>query len=105
MVWILEEASAPCGFMVAHALDRDWEIENLVIAPSARGRGFGTRLLLEMLHNARAQGAQTVFLEVRESNFAARALYRKCGFRESGRRPRYYCQPEEDAILYHLSYP
>ena len=44
--------------------------------------------------------ARTILLEVRESNSAARKLYEKCGFVQSGRRQRYYKQPEEDAILY-----
>ena len=48
---------------------------------------------------ARGRGAAAVFLEVRESNQAARALYEKWAFLESGRRPRYYKDPEEDAIL------
>ena len=80
----------------------EWEIENIAIAGPARRRGLGTRLLGELLDLARAQGAESVFLEVRESNHAARALYEKWSFIESGRRKKYYKDPEEDAILYRL---
>ena len=50
------------------------------------------------------RGAGAVFLEVRESNRAARALYEKWAFLESGRRRGYYKDPEEDAILYRLDF-
>jgi ribosomal-protein-alanine N-acetyltransferase len=49
---------------------------------------------------AEAQGAESVFLEVRESNRAARFLYEKWSFVESGRRKQYYQGPQEDAIVY-----
>jgi len=82
----------------------EWEIENIALAGPARRRGLGTRLLGEFLDLARAQGAEAVFLEVRESNRAARALYEKWSFMRSGRRQRYYKDPEEDAILYRLGF-
>ena len=101
---VLEEQSIVLGFLVARALDPEWEIENLAIAASAQRRGLGTRLLREFLDLTRRQGTPAVFLEVRESNLAARGLYEKRGFIESGRRKRYYRNPEEDAILYRLSF-
>jgi ribosomal-protein-alanine acetyltransferase len=90
------------GFVMARPVGTEWEIENLAIAGPARRRGLGTRLLGEFLDLARARGAESVFLEVRESNRAARALYGKWSFTESGRRKKYYKHPEEDAILYRL---
>jgi ribosomal-protein-alanine N-acetyltransferase len=45
-----------------------------------------------------------VYLEVRESNRAARSLYVKCAFIESGHRKSYYSEPEEDAVLYRLDF-
>jgi ribosomal protein S18 acetylase RimI-like enzyme len=56
----------------------------------------------EFLALARSRGAEEIFLEVRESNLAARRLYETSGFSESGRRQSYYQQPQEDAIVYHL---
>jgi len=101
---ILQEGSAFHGFVIARVVGAEWEIENIAVAGPARRRGLGTRLLGELLDMARAQGAAAVFLEVRESNHAARALYEKWAFRESGRRRRYYKNPGEDAILYRLDF-
>jgi len=102
MALIIEDESGLEGFVVARVVEREWEIENIVIAGPARRRGLGARLLGELLDLARARGANAVFLEVRESNRAARALYEKWAFLEGGRRSRYYKDPEEDAILYRL---
>ncbi len=99
---VIEEAQVQ-GFIIARTLGVEWEIENIAIAGKARRRGLGARLLGEVLNLARARDAQSVFLEVRESNRAARALYEKWSFREDGRRKKYYKDPEEDAILYRLA--
>ncbi len=56
----------------------------------------------ELANLARSQHAQSIFLEVRESNQAARSLYLKCAFVESGHRKSYYQNPPETAILYKL---
>lgn len=101
---VIEEAAHLHGLLVARQIAQEWEIENLAVAGPARRRGLGTRLLGEFLNQVRAQGAHAVFLEVRESNRAARALYEKWAFAESGRRAGYYHHPEEDAILYRLTF-
>jgi ribosomal-protein-alanine N-acetyltransferase len=101
---VIEEAAALQGFLVAHEIAGEWEIENIAVAGVARRRGLGTRLLGEFLKLASAEGAIAVFLEVRESNHAARLLYEKWSFQESGRRSGYYTQPQEDAIVYRLSF-
>jgi ribosomal-protein-alanine N-acetyltransferase len=88
------------GFLVASVLDLECEIENIVVANSERRNGFGKQLLNEFLRVSRGAGAKTVFLEVRQSNLAARTLYERASFVESGRRQGYYKEPEEDAILY-----
>jgi [ribosomal protein S18]-alanine N-acetyltransferase len=104
LVLILEEDSGVQGFITGRVLDEEWEIENVVVAGPARRRGFGTRLLGEFLELARARAAKAIFLEVRESNLAARKLYEKRAFVESGRRNRYYREPEEDAIAYRVEF-
>jgi ribosomal-protein-alanine acetyltransferase len=101
---ILQEESNLQGFVIARVVSEEWEMENIAIAGSARRRGLGTRLLGEFLDLARAKGGAAVFLEVRESNQAARALYEKWAFLESGCRRRYYKDPEEDAILYRFDF-
>src|SRR5271155_5327120 len=65
---VIAEEAGLRGFIIGRALDKEWEIENIAVAGPARRRGLGTRLLGEFLDLARGQGAEAVFLEVRESN-------------------------------------
>ncbi len=97
---VVADGGEVLGFLVARTLGPDWELENVVTAPVARRRGLASQLILELLEVARQRGAESVHLEVRESNQQARALYRKLGFRESGRRRSYYSNPIEDALVY-----
>lgn len=99
---VLEEEADICAFLIARSVGTEWELENIAVAGRARRRGLGTRLLGEFLDQAKAQGGKLVFLEVRESNHAARALYEKWAFFESGRRTGYYRDPAEDALIYRL---
>ncbi len=91
------------GFLTAQHVPPEWELENIVVAPIARRKGLGKRLLNELLAAAKKTNSTAVFLEVRESNVPARTLYEKTGFEQSGRRKSYYTNPSEDAILYRLS--
>jgi len=91
------------GFLVALNLGIEWELENLVVEAASRHRGLGRQLMNELIRRARAAGGQSVFLEVRESNSAACALYQSAGFTETVRRKRYYANPAEDAVVYRLS--
>ena len=104
VVLVIEEDSVQ-GFIVGRDLGPEWEIENIVVASSGQRRGLGTRLVQKLLDLARSRGAQVVFLEVRESNSAARALYSKSGFVETGRRNSYYRNPEEDALVCKKLFP
>jgi [ribosomal protein S18]-alanine N-acetyltransferase len=90
------------GFLVARCAPAEWEIENVVVEVVLRRQGIAQSLIEELLQEARHRGVAAILLEVRESNAAARALYRKMGFHEEGRRPRYYARPEEDALLLRL---
>jgi [ribosomal protein S18]-alanine N-acetyltransferase len=105
LLLVLEEEGAVRGFLVASCTGSDWEIENVVVDESSRRRGFGRHLLADFLTAARSQCAKAVFLEVRQSNTPARALYEKHGFLQTGRRTAYFRNPSEDAILYRLLLP
>src|SRR5207237_3037918 len=72
---VVEDQSAVQGFAVARVLGRDWELENILVADQAQRRGLGARLLGELVSLARSQGAQSIFLEVRESKRADRGFY------------------------------
>lgn len=94
---------APTGilaFLVARHVAPDWELENIVVAPTARRKCLGKRLLQDLLSIARESNSSSVFLEVRDSNTAARTLYEQAGFAPTGRRKSYYTNPQEDAVLY-----
>jgi ribosomal-protein-alanine N-acetyltransferase len=99
---VVEKETGMQGFIACRAFGDEWEIENIAVAEPARRCGLGARLLGEFLDRARGQGAKSIFLEVRESNLAARSLYEKWVFVEVGRRKHYYREPEEDAIVYRL---
>jgi ribosomal-protein-alanine N-acetyltransferase len=91
------------GFLIAHHVAGEWEIENILVAADCRRRGLASQLMRDFLAIARQKNADAVFLEVRESNQAARAFYEKWGFRTSGRRANYYRTPDEDALTYRLT--
>ncbi|MEA3345256.1 MAG: ribosomal protein S18-alanine N-acetyltransferase [Chloroflexota bacterium] len=74
-------------------------ISTLAVAPQWRRQGLGLFLVLHMLNRAAALGMREVALEVRVSNQAAQNLYRKCGFKHSGRQRGYYRDTGEDALL------
>jgi ribosomal-protein-alanine N-acetyltransferase len=94
-----DQARAIVGYSVSvHAAD-EAEIANLAVAAAARRRGIATALLRNLVSDAKRRGAKSIFLEVRESNVAARRLYAAHGFTEVGRRSRYYQKPVEDALL------
>ncbi len=100
IAFVYEEAGALQGFLIARATDADCELENIVVGRRSQSRGIGSNLIRALIGAARTQKVERIFLEVRESNLGARALYEKCGFAITGRRKAYYTAPAEDAILY-----
>jgi ribosomal-protein-alanine N-acetyltransferase len=99
---VSDKQSVVHAFLIGRILGNEWEIENMVVAESLRRQGIGKMLLDKFLAASRTEGAKAAFLEVRESNVAARRLYEGRGFAENGRRQRYYTEPAEDAILYQI---
>ncbi|MBE6599388.1 MAG: ribosomal-protein-alanine N-acetyltransferase [Ruminococcaceae bacterium] len=87
------------GYGCLSVLPPEGEILNIAVSPEERGRGVGQLLLTAMLNHAAGEGVDTVFLEVRESNTAARSLYEKNGFSPIGIRKNYYIKPTEDAVV------
>jgi ribosomal-protein-alanine N-acetyltransferase len=78
-------------------------ISTIAIHPDWRGWGLGEWLLLALLEAGQALGGETATLEVRPSNQSALALYQKYQFQEVGRRPRYYSDNDEDALIFTTS--
>jgi [ribosomal protein S18]-alanine N-acetyltransferase len=100
MALVSEERSAVQAFLIGRIVGSEGELENMVVSNSRRRQGIGKMLVEEFLGLSGSEGARVIFLEVRESNVAARRLYESYGFAEKGRRQRYYAEPAEDAILY-----
>jgi [ribosomal protein S18]-alanine N-acetyltransferase len=97
---ISSERPALLGFLIAHRIDAEWELENIAVSAMARRGGVGTSLLSAFLQHVSAENGSAIFLEVRESNQSARGFYSKVGFEEIGVRKSYYSAPAEDAVLY-----
>jgi len=93
------------GYVIAQDAADEGEILNLAVAPSRYRGGIGRALVEQVLVALAERGARQVFLDVRESNAAARALYEGVGFEEVRRRSRYYRRPVEDAIVLRAAIP
>ena len=88
--------AAFCACWVIHD---ELHINTIAVDSAVRRRGLATRLMEHVLRDAARDGARRATLEVRRSNTAALALYQRLGFRVTAVRPRYYSQPEEDALI------
>ena len=77
----------------------DGHITTIAVDPDRQGDAVGTRLMLVLTREAIARGATAITLEVRASNEAANALYRRFGFQPVGTRKGYYRNPDEDALV------
>ncbi len=87
------------GLAVASLTPPDSELESIAVVSAAQRRGVGRGLWQFLAAALSAGGASQTFLEVRASNLRARAFYRSLGFTEVGRRPAYYADPAEDAVI------
>lgn len=85
-----------CGFL--YVLD-EAEIPNVCVKASARRQGVGRKMLEVLITEAKTLGIAVLYLEVRESNEAAKALYVSLGFLPNGIRKNFYEQPQENAVL------
>ena len=101
-VLVAEASRGVSGYLVGREAGGTGEVLNLAVAPEFRRRGVGEALLEAGLAAFRRSRVDEVFLEVRESNSSARALYARHGFRPVGQRSAYYRNPKEDAVVLRL---
>jgi len=87
------------GMAVVWIVVDEAHIATIAIHPDYRGHGYGKKLLAESLRMAMRRGATLATLEVRENNLPAQQMYGKFGFKTVGRRPHYYKDNNEDAVL------
>lgn len=90
---------AVVGMMVVWVVLDEAHIATLSVHPHMRRRGIARRLLSVGLTHAAREGCESALLEVRAGNLGAQRLYESFGFEVVGRRPRYYQDNNEDALL------
>jgi ribosomal-protein-alanine N-acetyltransferase len=91
--------TAIAGMLVLWLILDEAHIASVAVHPQMRQMGIGRELVRTALLNAANEGAASALLEVRAGNFAAQRLYQEFGFEVVGKRPRYYKDNGEDALL------
>jgi len=99
---VAETGRGLAGYFIGREVAGTGEVLNLAVAPEFRRRGIGGALLDAGLSALQRRSVEEVFLEVRESNRSAQALYLAYGFRAVGQRAAYYRNPREDALVLRL---
>jgi [ribosomal protein S18]-alanine N-acetyltransferase len=99
--WVMELHGAVAGYGVLSLVVGEAHLLNICVAPEWQGKGYGNQLLEHFMELARERSASQMLLEVRPSNTAALALYRRRGFNEVGLRKAYYPSEKgrEDALI------
>jgi [ribosomal protein S18]-alanine N-acetyltransferase len=99
--WLAFSGLQQVGHGVVSAAAGESHLLNITIKPESQGNGYGLALLEHLMSRARTRDAEVTFLEVRESNRSAAALYERFGFNEIGRRRNYYpaVGGREDALV------
>ncbi len=87
------------GYICVWMVFEELRFMNIAVEAEWRRQGIGSKLVNKAIEIAKKQGVQRALLEVRESNYAAQALYNRFGFKSYGTRCRYYTNPNEDAML------
>ncbi len=101
--WVAETGGQVVGLLILWLVVDEAHIATIAVHPDFRRRGIGRQLLKTALEDAAAEGAKSGLLEVRAGNLAAQELYKQFGFAEVGRRPKYYRDNGEDAVLMTLT--
>jgi ribosomal-protein-alanine N-acetyltransferase len=96
---VAEENGEILGYAGMWQAADEGEITNVAVKETARRRGIAQALLEQLLQEGVQSGTNVFFLEVRESNTAARKLYEKLGFLQAGIRKNFYERPVEHAVV------
>jgi ribosomal-protein-alanine N-acetyltransferase len=97
VVAVVHKEVAGYGGLMVH--EDEGHITTIAVLPEMQHKGIGTRMMLDMMEEARRREAQTVALEVRVANWPAQRLYSWFGFRPVGVRKNYYAETGEDALV------
>jgi [ribosomal protein S18]-alanine N-acetyltransferase len=99
---VAEQGEQITGFISGRQILDEGEILNLAVKPSERSAGVGKALVQALLERFGREKVLQVFLEVRESNLGAISFYQGLGFKQAGKRPGYYQNPPEAALVLEL---
>lgn len=98
--WLVAlEGDSLLGYVGSQTVMDESDMMNLAVHPDCRRKGVAQALINALEDALRERGSEALTLEVRASNAAAIALYEKMGFQQVGRRPNYYRNPKEDALI------
>ena len=97
LVW--EEEGTVLGYVGSQTVLGETDMMNVAVSPEARRKGIAQRLILALVEELKHLESHCLTLEVRASNIPAIALYEKLEFSQVGRRPNYYRNPKEDALI------
>lgn len=99
-LWLVAvEGEAVAGYVGSQSVLGEADMMNIAISPEYRRRGLAQLLVTSLVEELKALDVYQLTLEVRASNFPAIVLYEKLGFSQIGRRPKYYRNPREDALI------
>lgn len=98
--WLVaEDGGEILGYIGSQSVLDAADVMNLAVSPDHRRKGIGEKLIKALTRHLQEHGVIALLLEVRVSNAPAIRLYEKLGFVQVGRRPRYYTNPREDALI------
>ena len=99
-LWLVAvEDGTVAGYVGSQTVCGETDMMNVAVTADFRRRGIGEALVNALVVELKAMESHSLTLEVRASNTPAQALYEKLGFAQVGRRPRYYQNPKEDALI------
>ena len=104
-LWLVAlDGDTVAGYIGSQTVMDETDMMNVAVAPSHRRMGIGEQLVMTLVGKLQKRGSHCLTLEVRDSNEPARSLYEKLGFSQVGRRPNYYKNPKEDALILRLEF-
>lgn len=99
-LWLVAECGVRLiGYVGSQSVFEEADMMNLAVAPDARRQGVAEALISALSEQLVQNGVEVLTLEVRQSNAPAIALYEKLGFTLAGKRPNYYFNPRENALI------
>lgn len=99
-LWLVAlDGATVAGYIGSQSVGDEADMMNVAVHPDYRRRGIARELVMGLVAALGEKGVHSLALEVRASNAPAIALYEQLGFTQVGRRPNYYRNPKEDALI------